>query len=95
MPTNQEFTTIPVDDDSRYNETIFQVHINDGESDTVWKTKSSYIRLIHYNTKVALWTHSSELPEWGFNQQEVNGNKNNVERSNIWIANEVVGKNCK
>ncbi|RGB36070.1 glycosyltransferase family 39 protein [Rhizophagus diaphanus] len=93
MPTNQEFTTIPVDDDSRYNETIFQVLINDGESDTVWKTKSSYIRLIHYNTKVALWTHSSELPEWGFNQQEVNGNKNNVERSNIWVANEVVGKN--
>lgn len=95
MPTNQEFTTIPVDDDSRYNETIFQVLINDGESDTVWKTKSGYIRLIHYNTKVALWTHNSELPEWGFKQQEVNGNKNNVERSNIWIADEIVGKNSK
>ncbi|GBB86163.1 hypothetical protein RclHR1_01260034 [Rhizophagus clarus] len=93
MPTNQEFTTMPVDDDSRYNETIFQVLIHDGETDTVWKTKSNYIRLIHYDTKVALWTYNSELPEWGFKQQEVNGNKNNVEKSNFWIANEVIGKN--
>ncbi|CAG8510506.1 23942_t:CDS:2 [Cetraspora pellucida] len=93
MPTNQEFTTIPVDDDSRYNETIFQVLIDDGDSDTVWKTKSSYIRLIHFDTKVALWTHEKALPEWGFKQQEINGNKNNVEKSNIWFADKIIGKN--
>ncbi|KAF0357977.1 glycosyltransferase family 39 protein [Gigaspora margarita] len=93
MPTNQEFTTMPKDDDSRYNETVFQVLIDDGDSDTKWKTKSSYIRLIHFDTKVALWTHDKLLPEWAFKQQEINGNKNNVEKSNIWIADQIVGKN--
>ena len=95
MPTNQEFTTIPVDDKSRYNETVFQVLIHDGDSDTKLKTKSSYIRLIHYDTKVALWTHDSALPEWGFKQQEVNGNKNNVEKSNFWFVDNIIGKNCE
>ncbi|CAG8519920.1 17013_t:CDS:10 [Dentiscutata heterogama] len=93
MPTNQEFTTMPVDDDSRYNETIFQVLIDDGDSDTIWKTKSSYMRLIHFDTKVALWTHDKLLPEWAFKQQEINGNKNNVDRSNVWFADQIVGKN--
>ncbi|CAG8562246.1 1640_t:CDS:10 [Funneliformis caledonium] len=92
-PTNQEFTTLPTEDKSRYNETVFQVLINDGDSDTIWKTKSCYIRLIHYETKVALWTHELALPEWAFKQQEINGNKNNAEKSNFWFANEIVGKN--
>ncbi|RIA96567.1 glycosyltransferase family 39 protein [Glomus cerebriforme] len=93
MPTNQEFTTFPADDKSRYNETVFQVYIHDGDSNTVWKTKSSFVRIIHYDTKVALWTHDAALPEWGFKQQEVNGNKNNIEKSNFWFANEIIGKN--
>lgn len=92
MPTNQEFTTISIDNEARYNETIFQLLINDGDEDTVWKTRSSHIRLVHYDTKVALWTHKKPLPEWGFKQQEINGNKNNVEKSNYWFANEVIGK---
>ncbi|CAI2185386.1 19719_t:CDS:2 [Funneliformis geosporum] len=90
MPTNQEVTTLPTDDKSRYNETVFQVLINDGDSETILKTKSCYIRLIHYETKVALWTHELTLPEWAFKQQEVNGNKNNAEKSNFWYANEIV-----
>ncbi|CAG8478962.1 6118_t:CDS:2, partial [Acaulospora colombiana] len=93
MPTNQEFTTISVDDNSRYNETIFQVLINDGDSNTVWKTKSGYFKLVHYETKVALWTHNVLLPEWGFNQQEINGNKNNKDKTNTWYPDEIVGKN--
>ncbi|CAG8440221.1 3055_t:CDS:10 [Diversispora eburnea] len=64
MPTNQEFTTIAANDTSRYNETVFQILINDGDEDTVWKTKSSHFRLIHYDTNVALWTHKKNLPEW-------------------------------
>ncbi|CAG8499641.1 7149_t:CDS:10 [Paraglomus occultum] len=93
MPTNQEFTTISVEDDSRYNETVFQVLIEKGESNTVWKSKASYTRLLHYSTKVALWTHKEALPQWAFKQQEVNGNKNNVEKSNLWYVDEIVGKN--
>ncbi|RHZ61884.1 hypothetical protein Glove_345g31 [Diversispora epigaea] len=92
MPTNQEFTTVEANDTSRYNETIFQVLINDGDEDTVWKTKSSYFKLIHFDTKVALWTHKKTLPEWGFKQQEINGNKNSKEKSNLWYANEIIGK---
>ncbi|CAG8457563.1 10972_t:CDS:10 [Ambispora gerdemannii] len=93
MPTNQEFTTISVDDDSRYNETMFQVLIVNGEPDTKWRTKASHFRLVHYDTKVALWTHDAPLPDWAYKQQEVNGNKNNLEKSNYWFANEIIGKN--
>ena len=95
MPTNQEFTTIPADNDSRYNETVFEVLIEKGESNTVWKSKASYIRLLHYDTKVALWTHKEALPQWAFKQQEINGNKNNVEKSNVWYVDDIVGKNGK
>ncbi|KAG9303275.1 hypothetical protein G9A89_013601 [Geosiphon pyriformis] len=93
MPTNQEFTTISVDDESRYNETVFQVFLENGDSNSKWRTKASYARLVHLVTKVALWTHSAPLPDWGFKQQEINGNKNNLEKSNHWFADEIIGKN--
>ncbi|RUS30488.1 glycosyltransferase family 39 protein [Jimgerdemannia flammicorona] len=94
MPTNQEITTISVDDDGRRNETLFQLLI-EGTDDhgTAWKTTSSYFKLIHMDTKVAVWTHSKALPEWAFKQQEVNGNKNSGEKSNIWFSDEIQGMN--
>nr|CAG8642805.1 12793_t:CDS:10 [Entrophospora candida] len=85
MPTNQEFTTIEPNDTARFNDTLFQVFTKDGDKESVIKTKSSFFRLIHFNTKVALWTHESKLPEWAFGQQEVNGNKKNTDKSNYWF----------
>ncbi|CAJ0825309.1 15447_t:CDS:2 [Entrophospora sp. SA101] len=96
LRTNQEFTTIDIattDNYDRLDETIFQVFIENGDENTFWKTKASYIKLVHWRTKVALWTHDSRLPEWAFNQQEVNGNRIITDDSNIWVADQLIGKN--
>ncbi|KAF8659868.1 hypothetical protein AX16_001752 [Volvariella volvacea WC 439] len=90
MPTNQEFTTWAKDDRSKYNDTLFNVYLRDGVDGDVWKTKSGYFRLIHGPTKVSLWTHPKPLPDWAFKQQEINGNKNPVEKTAIWYVNEII-----
>ncbi|KAL5492520.1 PMT4 [Sanghuangporus weigelae] len=91
MPTNQEFTTWPRDDNSRYNDTLFQLQIVDQGDDATWKTKSGYFRLIHVPTRVAMWTHKKPLPDWAFKQQEINGNKNSLEKTTIWYVDDLVG----
>ncbi|CCO29054.1 dolichyl-phosphate-mannose-proteinmannosyltransferase [Rhizoctonia solani AG-1 IB] len=90
MPTNQEFTTIDANDESRYNDTLFQIQINDAHEGEPWKSKSGHFKLIHIPTKVAMWTHPSPLPDWAFNQQEINGNKNSAEKSCTWYVDDIV-----
>lgn len=90
MPTNQEFTTWPKDDRSRYNDTLFHVNLNGGHSGEVWKSKSGHFRLIHGPTKVTLWTHPKQLADWAFNQQEINGNKGATEKSATWYVNDII-----
>jgi dolichyl-phosphate-mannose-protein mannosyltransferase len=50
---------------------------------------SGQFKLIHYPTKVAMWTHTTPLPEWAFKQAEINGNKNAQQSSNIWYVDDV------
>lgn len=90
MPTNQEFTTLPKDDYSRYNETLFTLSIVDAHDGQPWKSKAGHFRLVHVPTKVALWTHPEALPDWAFNQQEINGNKNVNDRSTTWFVEDIV-----
>ncbi|CAK5267805.1 unnamed protein product [Mycena citricolor] len=90
MPTNQEFTTWPKDDNSRYNDTLFYIQLIDGHDGQVVKTKSGQFKFIHAPTKVAMWTHTKQLPEWAFKQQEINGNKAASEKSATWYFEEVV-----
>lgn len=89
MPTNQEFTTWPKDDHSRHNDTLFILRLVEGNPGDVWKSKSSYFRLVHVPTRVSMWTHSMQLPEWGFKQQEINGNKNPTSRTATWFVDEI------
>lgn len=92
MATNEEFTTWPANDTSRLDDTLFELQI-DGQSessDKVWMSKSSWIRLIHVPTRVSMWTHSeTPLPDWAFHQQEVNGNKNALDRTALWFIDEL------
>lgn len=90
MPTNQEFTTISPADHDRYNDTLFIINIFDGHSGQEWKTKSGHFRLQHVPTKVSLWTHPEPLPEWAFNQQEINGNKAANDRSFTWVVEDII-----
>ncbi|KAK3660509.1 Dolichyl-phosphate-mannose--protein mannosyltransferase 4 [Elasticomyces elasticus] len=95
MPTNQEFTTVPGEDanGARFNDTLFELRIENGKPGQQFKTLASHFKLVHVPTKVALWTtHTiAPLPEWGFKQAEINGNKNLVQGSNIWYVEEVPG----
>lgn len=90
MPTNEEFTTWPQDDVSRYNDTLFQLRLVDGEEGYAWKSKSGHFRLIHVPTKVAMWTHPKQLPDWAYKQQEINGNKNINDKTAIWFVDSIV-----
>ena len=90
MPTNQEFTTWPRDDTSRFNETLFQLSLIDAHEGEAWKSKSGYFRLIHGQTRVSMWTHNKQLPDWAFRQQEINGNKNPTEKTATWFVEDIV-----
>ncbi len=90
MPTNQEFTTWAKDDEARKNDTLFQIDVFDAHDGEPWRSKSGHFKLIHMTTKVAMWTHVAPLPDWAFGQQEINGNKQQMDRSNIWFVDDIV-----
>lgn len=92
-PTNQEFTTVPEEEASgeRFNDTLFEIRIENGKAGQQFKTMASHFKLIHWDTKVAMWTHTSPLPDWGYKQAEINGNKNVQQSSNVWFVEEVPG----
>jgi len=90
MATNEEFTTWAKDDFSRHNDTLFQLRISEGHPGESWKSKSGHFRLIHVSTKVAMWTHPKQLPDWAFNQQEINGNKDVNLKSAVWFVDDIV-----
>ncbi|OJD20914.1 hypothetical protein ACJ73_07751 [Blastomyces percursus] len=90
-PTNQEFTTVSPElaNGQRRNDTLFEIKIEKGKAGQEFKTMSSYFKLVHVPTKVAMWTHTTPLPEWAFKQAEINGNKNAQLSSNIWFAEDI------
>ncbi|KAJ7066632.1 glycosyltransferase family 39 protein [Mycena amicta] len=90
MPTNQEFTTWPKDDHTRHNDTLFYINLIDGRDSDVVKSKSGYFRLVHGPTKVSLWTHTKQLPDWAFKQQEINGNKGANEKTATWFVDDIL-----
>ncbi|KAK5127134.1 hypothetical protein LTR85_008494 [Meristemomyces frigidus] len=95
QPTNQEFTAVGAEDANgpRLNDTLFEIRIENGKPGQEFKTMASHFKLIHFPTKVAMWTSATlpPLPEWGYKQAEINGNKNLVQSSNIWYVEEVPG----
>jgi dolichyl-phosphate-mannose-protein mannosyltransferase len=87
-PTNQEFTTTPADeaDGPRHNDTLWELRVDGARGKQDFQTMASHFKLIHYPTRVAMWTHTTPLPEWAFKQAEINGNKNVQQSSNVWFA---------
>lgn len=92
-PTNQEFTTVDHENANgkRFNDTLFEIRIENGKTGQLFKTMSSQFKLVHWPTKVAMWTHTKPLPDWGYKQAEINGNKNILQSSNIWFVEEIPG----
>lgn len=92
-PTNQEFTTVDQEaaNGDRFNDTLFEIRIENGKLGQDFKTMASHFKLVHYPSKVAMWTHTTPLPDWAFKQAEINGNKNIQQTSNIWFVEDVPG----
>lgn len=92
-PTNQEFTTVDTTAaiGDRANDTMFEIRIEKAKAGAQFKTMASHFKLVHFPTKVAMWTHTTPLPDWGYKQAEINGNKNIAQSSNIWYVEEIPG----
>ena len=90
-PTNQEFTAVSIEDadGGRHNDTLFELKIENAKGKQDFKTMSGQFKLVHYPSKVAMWTHTSPLPEWAFKQAEINGNKNLQQSSNVWYVDDI------
>ncbi|KAF2756614.1 PMT-domain-containing protein [Pseudovirgaria hyperparasitica] len=90
-PTNQEFTTVSIEDaaGTRHNETLFEIRIDGAKPGQEFKTMSSHFKLVHFTSRVAMWTHTSPLPDWAYKQAEINGNKNVQQSSNTWYVEEI------
>lgn len=90
FPTNQEFTTVSPElaNGEKFNFTLFDLRMVSNKAGPL-KTKMGVFKLINVPTKVAMWTHTKKLPEWGFGQFEINGNKNVNEGSNNWYFDEI------
>ncbi len=90
-PTNQEFTTVPLEEAraNRFNDTLFEVKIENGKPKQIFTTVASHFKFVHHPSKVAMWTHTTPLPDWAYKQQEINGNKNLQQTSNIWFVEDI------
>ena len=83
-PTNTEFTCIK--DFNKYHNMVFQLNL---EKSAVLKTLGVSFKLMHNDTKVAMFVNSKKLPEWAFEQQEINGNKKLEVKDNLWMVEHV------
>ncbi|KAF9785180.1 glycosyltransferase family 39 protein [Thelephora terrestris] len=89
--THQEFSTLHKDQMQRYNETLFQLRLTDGYDGQVLTTKANHFKLQHAMTTVFMMLPGHELPDWAFNQQEVNGHRHpEPEGSEIWVGDTIV-----
>lgn len=90
-PTNQEFTTVSHElaNGDRHNDTLFEIRVENAKKGHEFRTMASLFKLVHVPSKVAMWTHTTPLPEWAFKQAEINGNKNVLQASNIWFAEDI------
>lgn len=91
FPTNQEFTAVSPElaAGERHNDTLFEIRLEQGKKGQPFKSMSGQFKLIHFPSKVAMWTHTTPLPEWAFKQAEINGNKNTQQSSNIWYVDDI------
>ncbi|XP_068105015.1 protein O-mannosyl-transferase 1 [Hyperolius riggenbachi] len=72
-------------------QTFWKVEIVNRESDKdTWKTILSEVKLVHVNTSASLKLSGSALPDWGFRQLEVVGDKvaKGYHQSLVWNVEE-------
>jgi len=92
FPTNQEFTTAShkLAQGERHNDTLFEIRIAHGKAGQDLKTFSSKFKLVHFPSRVAMWTHTRRLPDWAFKQAEISGRKSaSSQTSQHWYVDDI------
>ncbi|KAF1941593.1 PMT-domain-containing protein [Clathrospora elynae] len=87
LPANPLASEIEEAASTRFNDTLFELKVDKGKGE--FKTMSTHFKLVHVPTKVAMWTHTSPLPEWAYKQAEINGNKAVQQSSNVWYVDDI------
>lgn len=78
------------DKEDKRNDILFKMVFDDVYDGEVWKILFGYFRFIYVFIKVVFWIYFKVFFDWVFGQQEVNGNKNVVERLIFWFVNDIV-----
>lgn len=94
--TNMEFTTIEATKGAeKYNDTVFRLDLVGGfagskkpenSKGNFLRTKTDYVNVVSYQHDVCMFNSKSKLPEWGFGQLEINGNRNCDLKNNQWLV---------
>ncbi|RWS06523.1 Protein O-mannosyl-transferase 2-like protein, partial [Dinothrombium tinctorium] len=63
---------------------VWRVEIIGGAPKEQVKTVTTKFRLIHYLANCALYSHSKQLPKWGYEQMEVTCSPNLMDKNTIW-----------
>lgn len=85
--TNQEVTVWDCNEEERKNEMLWKIEIQTGMKNL--KSKSCVFKLVHVATHVTLLNYQQNLPEWGFNQREINAARNEVDENTKWFIDSV------
>ncbi|KAJ3133821.1 hypothetical protein HK100_004034 [Physocladia obscura] len=85
--TNMEITA--VEGDERYAETLWKISTTDGKVGDKIYSMRSHFTFISVPHSVALHPNSI-LPEWGFAQIEMNGEKKLESKGNVWYFDEII-----
>jgi dolichyl-phosphate-mannose-protein mannosyltransferase len=89
-PTHQEVTCVLDSQTDRYKETLFRLLIDNGHDGEQVASIDTRFQIQHLPTKVNIHSHSGKYGEWGFGQQEVNGNKAANDKNNYWIIQNIL-----
>ncbi|KAK0551716.1 Dolichyl-phosphate-mannose--protein mannosyltransferase 4 [Tilletia horrida] len=89
--TNTEFTTNIANETETYDNSLFEIRIDEVEEghNKSLASKADLLHLIHMPLRVALHTYESKLPAWAHGQQEINGNKNALDKKSLWYVDEM------
>ena len=86
--TNQEVAAAKADSisDKYYSKSLWKVDIKKSE---VLTSRLCTFRLIHVETNCSLFNFQKNLPDWGFNQREINSVRNENQPT-LWVVHKVI-----
>lgn len=88
--TNQEITAVDADSQAQYPETLWRVSIQAGSDGGRVRSLGTQFQLVSTRYNVHLQNHQKSLPEWGFGQRELNGDKRGNTTASWWLISEVL-----